>query len=155
MNGRRNCPIVPIEQVPPADTSAYRRLILVVDDELVIADTLTKILAASGYAAVPAYDAQEALEVALLTPPEMIITDVSLPGTSGIELAITIRRVFPDCKILLFSGHVATSDLLAAAKTAGHSFTLISKPVHPRDLLAHVAENFSSRENPLDVSLAS
>lgn len=148
MSGSKNSPTVPIDKVPPADTSAYRKVILVVDDETAIADTLTKILANSGYAAMTAYDATEAMEVALLTPPELLITDVSLPGTNGIDLAISIRRIFPDCKILLFSGHAATSNLLMAARTAGHYFTLLTKPVHPRDLLAHVAAHFGGKEKP-------
>jgi CheY-like chemotaxis protein len=115
--------------------------VLVVDDELAIAETLAAILSQSGYATMTAYDGQEAMEIALLTPPELLITDVSMPGMSGIELAITLRRVFPDCKILLFSGDVATAGLLAVAQRAGHTFTLLSKPVHPEELLARVSES--------------
>jgi CheY-like chemotaxis protein len=96
-----------------------------------------------------AYDGYSALEAALLAPPELLITDVVLPGMSGIELAITIRRVFPDCKILLFSGQASTADLLAAAKREGHQFTLLSKPLHPIDLLARVAENLKYRGSPV------
>jgi len=107
---------------------------------------LTEILSRSGYAATAAYDGADALETALLTPPELLITDVVLPGMSGIELAITIKRIFPDCKILLFSGQAATSDLLANAKNAGHHFTLLNKPVHPRDLLARVSASLKPRE---------
>jgi CheY-like chemotaxis protein len=141
MSGRPISPVVPIDEVPPADTSAYRPVILVVDDESVIADTVAAILSRGGYAAMTAYDGEEALETALLTPPEMLITDVILPGMNGIELAITVRRIFPDCKILLFSGQAAAADLLAPSTKAGHSFTLLSKPVHPKDLLAHVSES--------------
>ena len=141
MSGRPNSPVVPINTVPPADTSAMRPVVLVVDDESVIADTLAEILSRSGYAAMTAYDADEALETALTTPPEMLITDVILPGMNGIELAVKIRRIFPDCKILLFSGQAATVDLLADANCAGHHFNLLSKPIHPKDLLAKVAEN--------------
>ncbi len=140
MTGRLNSPVVPIDSVPPADTTPYRPTVLVVDDESAIADTVTEILSRKGYAAMTAYDGPDALEIALLTPPELLITDVSLPGMSGIELAIKMRRIFPDCKILLFSGHVATADLLARAQQAGHTFTLLSKPVHPNVLLARVSE---------------
>ncbi|MGD0738987.1 MAG: response regulator [Terracidiphilus sp.] len=141
MTGRRSSPVVPISEVPPADTTPYRPTVLVVDDELAIAETLAAILSQSGYATMTAYDGQEAMEIALLTPPELLITDVSMPGMSGIELAITLRRVFPDCKILLFSGDVATAGLLAVAQRAGHTFTLLSKPVHPEELLARVSES--------------
>jgi DNA-binding response OmpR family regulator len=120
-------------------------VVLVVDDESAIADTLTEILSRSGYAAMTAYDGNDALETALLTPPEMLITDVILPGMSGVELAITVRRIFPDCKILLFSGQASTADLLTSAKREGHHFTLLSKPVHPRELLAFVAESLKQR----------
>jgi CheY-like chemotaxis protein len=92
-----------------------------------------------------AYDGNDALESALLTPPELLITDVVLPGMSGIELAITMRRIFPDCKILLFSGQASTADLLTSARREGHHFTLLSKPVHPRDLLACVADSLKHR----------
>jgi DNA-binding response OmpR family regulator len=124
----------------------YRPSVLIVDDESSIADTLAEILSRSGYAAVPAYDGDSALETALLNPPEMLITDVVLPGMSGIELAITVRRIFPDCKIILFSGQASTADLLAAASREGHQFTLLSKPIHPADLLSRIAETLKHRK---------
>lgn len=142
---RRSSPVVPLDQVPPEDKSEYRPVVLVVDDESAIADTLTEILSRSGYAAMAVYDGNDALETALLTPPEMLITDVILPGMSGVELAITVRRIFPDCKILLFSGQASTADLLATAKSQGHHFTLLSKPVHPRELLALVSDALKQR----------
>lgn len=142
-SGKGTSGVIPVHQAPPADTTPYRSTVLVVDDESAIADTVTEILSRSGYAAMTAYDGPEAMEIALLTPPELLITDVSLPGMSGIELAIKMRRIFPDCKILLFSGHVATADLLARAHRAGHTFTLLSKPLHPKELLAKVAEIMS------------
>lgn len=149
MNGRTSFPTVPINDVPKPGMSdsrdSYRPSILVVDDESAIADTLAEILNRSGYSAFAAYDGPGALETALLRPPEMLITDVVLPGMSGIDLAITMKRIFPDCKTLLFSGQASTSNLLATANDAGHRFVLISKPVHPRDLLARVSESLKSR----------
>lgn len=121
-------------------------MVMVVDDESSIADTLAEILSRSGYNTVAAYDGDSALETALLNPPEMLITDVVLPGMSGVELAITMRRIFPDCKIILFSGQASTADLLAAASREGHQFTLLSKPIHPADLLARIAEGLKHRK---------
>lgn len=118
---------------------SYRPAILVVDDECVIADTLSEILIRSGFNAIAAYDGPSALDAALLSPPEVLITDVILPGMSGIDLAISMRRIFPDCKVILFSGNAATSPLLASATRAGHNFVLLTKPVHPADMLAHVS----------------
>ncbi|HEV2134842.1 MAG TPA: response regulator [Terracidiphilus sp.] len=140
-NSTRKSPIVSIDKSDPPAAAEYRPSVLIVDDESVIADTLTEILCRSGYAAIAAYDAESALETSLMKPPEMLITDVVLPGMSGIELAIQIKRIFPDCKTLLFSGQASTSDMLAAANSAGHHFTLLSKPVHPKDLLAWVSQS--------------
>jgi hypothetical protein len=66
---------------------------------------------------------------------------------SGIELAITIRRIFPDCRVLLFSGQAATTDLMASAKRSGHEFTLLNKPVHPTDLLRRVSESLDTKKS--------
>ena len=142
MSQRGTSPAVPLKKVPPAVAGDYRPAILVVDDESAIADTLTQILCRNGYRAMAAYDGTEALEAALLTPPELLIADVILPGMNGIELGITIKRIFPDCKILLFSGQAAAVDLLCDAKIGGHDFTLLAKPVHPDDLLSRISATF-------------
>jgi len=139
--------------MPSSRGEAYRPVVLVVDDESTIADTLTEILKLKGYAAMPAYDGESAMESALLMPPELLISDVILPGMSGIELAITVRRVFPDCKVLLFSGQASTNDLLTSAKNQGHHFSLLTKPIHPTDLLARVSEAFSSEPQRTAASL--
>jgi len=141
MSGRSDSQVVPIGEVPPEDTNPYHPVVMVVDDEVIIADTLAEILTRNGYAAVAAYDGEEALETALLTPPEMLIADVMLPGMNGIELAVIIQRTFPDCKILLFSGRSVSNALLAPAERAGYHFSLLSKPVHPDVLLATVSES--------------
>jgi CheY-like chemotaxis protein len=149
MTPKTNFPAVPIDQVLAAlngrEQQQYRPVVLVVDDESCIADTLAEILNRTGYAAVPAYDAESALETALLRPPQMLISDIVLPGETGVELAIKIRRIFPDCRVLLFSGQAATADLLSSAHRAGHNFELLTKPVHPRDLLAWVAGSAQSQ----------
>jgi CheY-like chemotaxis protein len=146
-------PTVPLREVP-ADTEQrkagdHRPVVLVVDDESVIADTLAEILSRSGYHGVAEYDGDSALETALLTPPAMLITDVVLPGMTGIELAISVRRIFPECKIILFSGQASTADLLASARENGHHFTLLNKPLHPQDLLRRVSEGLKSKQVPV------
>jgi hypothetical protein len=63
----------------------------------------------------------------------VIMTDMN-----GIDAAITIRTMLPKCKILLFSGQAATADLLDRARSQGHEFEILAKPVHPQDLLARL-----------------
>lgn len=147
MKETRNSLSQSLGESPLPHVCGYRPRVLVVDDESMIADTITKILSISGYTATATYDGDDALETALISPPDLLITDVMLPGMNGIDLAITIKRVYPDCKILLFSGQAATADLMSSAKRAGHEFTLLSKPMPPKDLLAMVAMHLNSDAN--------
>lgn len=144
-----NFPTVPLDRLPKSarteSMEPFRPVVLVVDDESMIADSLADILKRSGYAAIPAYDAESALETALVAPPEMLISDVVLPGMNGIELAITLRRIFPDCKVILASGQSSTARLLASADCAGHHFMFLTKPVHPKVLLERVAEGLKGK----------
>ncbi len=112
--------------------------VLVVDDEQVIADTLAKILDLNGYDASAVYTGTAAVESARTLRPDLIISDVIMPDMNGIEAAINIRSFLPNCKILLFSGQAATADLLENARSQGHEFEILAKPVHPADLLARL-----------------
>jgi CheY-like chemotaxis protein len=58
-----------------------------------------------------------------------------MPGQSGIEAAIQICRMIPECRVMLLSGQAATSDLLHEARLRGHDFEILLKPVHPTQLL--------------------
>lgn len=144
MNRTRTSPIVSPGEKQSPRAGEFRPRVLVVDDETVIADTITKILSLNGYNASAAYDGDSALESALLKPPHLLLTDVILPGMNGIELAQTIKRVYPECKILLFSGQATTSDLLASASHDVRRFTLLNKPIPPDRLLALVAEHLNA-----------
>jgi CheY-like chemotaxis protein len=116
-----------------------KRRVLVVDDEQVIADTLSIILNKAGFDASPVYTGTAAVESARNIQPDLIISDVIMPDMNGIEAAIQIRSFLPGCKILLFSGQAATADLLESARAKGHEFEILAKPVHPQDLLAKLA----------------
>lgn len=113
--------------------------VFVVDDEQCIADTLVVILRQSGYEATAFYNAKSALEGIEAGCPELVISDVVMPGMSGVDMAVLIKERHPDCKVLLFSGNAAMVDMLASAQRQGHDFELLTKPVHPADLLAKIA----------------
>ena len=125
-----------------------RSFILVVDDEKRIADTLALILETKGYVSKSAYDGAAALEVCRARTPDLMISDVVMPGMSGIELGIAIRRNFPSCKVLLFSGQAATDQMLKDASTHGHHFELLAKPVHPVELMEKVKQLLGTAEEP-------
>ena len=139
---------VPIVEVAfPPDADENRPIVLVVDDEILIADTLSIILSNSGFAPITAYGAKSALEIAKVIPPDLLLSDVAMPGMTGVELAIAITQMIGDCRVLLVSGQSATTDILAEARNAGYDFPLLTKPIHPCLLLERIAHCF--QEAPL------
>lgn len=115
-----------------------RLKIFVVDDEPTICSTLAAILRQSGYDATAYTNPIEALWAAERLQPHLVISDVAMPELNGIALAIRIQSKSPGCKVLLFSGHAATSDQLSEAKRRGYEFDLLAKPVHPDELLLEI-----------------
>jgi DNA-binding NtrC family response regulator len=113
--------------------------VYVVDDEKMIAGTLALILNQSGFAASAFDNPREALTAAAFAPPpDLLISDIVMPGMTGIELGIRFLQIYPRCKVLLFSGQPATSDQLETARGRGYEFEVLLKPVHPADLLVMV-----------------
>jgi CheY-like chemotaxis protein len=144
--------VVPVAEVPKDDTLLTKKrspVILVVDDEKVIADTLSIILRKSGFETMTAYNGPAALELAAKLTPDLLISDVVMPKMSGIDLAITMKHTIPTCKVLLFSGQAATIDLLAQARDQGYDFTTLTKPVHPTDMLRRITECLSADQTTL------
>jgi len=118
-------------------------IVLVVDKEHLIADTRALILERNGVTAMVAYDAQSALTIANTFPPDLLLTDDSMPN--GIELALSIKRAIPHCGILICAGQASGSDLLKVAGVAGHELTVLTKPLHPNELVARVSDALQSR----------
>jgi DNA-binding response OmpR family regulator len=110
-------------------------LVLVVDDERLIADTLSAILAEHGFVAFKAYSGEEGVRLAQSLRPDIILSDVLMPQMSGIEMAIRVRKLLPSTRIVLLSGQASTAELMRQAEAAGHNFELLAKPIHPEELV--------------------
>lgn len=101
-----------ISPVEPGDsegvpTSGSEPTILLVDDHQLFRESIAAVLSKSGYRVLAASDGSDALQKAYecMGPIQVLVADVQLPGISGIELAIQLRRARPDTKILLISGY--------------------------------------------------
>jgi DNA-binding response OmpR family regulator len=121
------------------EQNRHKSKVIVADDERLIANTLAIILNNAGYEARAVFSGEQIVDLLDSFQPELLITDVVMPGMSGIEAAIVARNKLPTCNILLFSGQAVTSDLLAQARSQGHEFHIIAKPIHPADLLARLS----------------
>jgi CheY-like chemotaxis protein len=124
------------------DTGQQRDLprVLVVDDQKLIADSLTEILRNEGFDAAAAYDGWEALELAHRFRPNLLLSDILMPRMNGVALAITIRQKYPEIKVLLFSGQAGISEILEDGQRRGYHFELLAKPVHPLRLIERLKE---------------
>jgi CheY-like chemotaxis protein len=122
------------------------KYVFVVDDEQVIASTLAVILQQSGFVTTAFTNPLEALDSAQAKAPDLLISDVMMPQITGVELAIRLQAICPDCRVLLFSGQAQTADLLQEARKQGHNFELLSKPIHPADLLNGIRSALSLAE---------
>jgi CheY-like chemotaxis protein len=125
--------------------------IIVVDDEPLIADTLVNVLNGEGHEAVAVSDGESAIKWAEMVCPDAVITDVIMPGMTGIETAKAIMKSLPNCRIILFSGYAASADLLEQAHTEGYRFEVLAKPINPDVLLEKLKNSpvmgFASAEN--------
>jgi len=135
--------IIPVEELTTKgivpDASPVLPIAFVVDDEHLIADTLSVVLRRFGFSAFAFYDAASAQEFAVTVTPDIVISDVQMPGMNGVDLAIALRESAPEVKVLLFSGQASTADLLSKAHDNGYTFSVLAKPIHPTELLAQVS----------------
>ena len=114
---------------------------MVVDDEPIVADTILEILKEEGIDGFAFSSGHDALSWFSRIKPDAVIMDVVMPGISGIEAAIEIRKQSPACRVILFSGQTTTADLLSEARSQGHQFEVLEKPIKPEVLLAQLLDH--------------
>lgn len=134
-------PIPPLPERPDFDGPLASRThlrVLVVDDEPLIAQTVTAILNTHGFEAMEAISGEEALQIARTFQPDIVLSDVLMPCMTGVDLGMRLRHEFPQTRVLLFSGQAATSELMRRAEEQGYHFELFPKPIHPDELIARL-----------------
>ena len=110
------------------------RYILVVDDEPSFCTVLSEILRSFGYNVQQAHDAHQAIELLKVTPPDLILTDVMMPGMDGLTFIRQIRSD-PDrssIPTIVISAKSQPEDI-RASKAAGADACLV-KPFSAREL---------------------
>lgn len=112
--------------------------VLVVDDEMRIADTTAEVLQSAGFDAKAAYTGDAALKLASAFRPDCLLTDVVMKGMNGVDLALEFRKLMPSARIVLISGQVGVSDILEDAAGQGIDFEVLAKPILPRVLIEHL-----------------
>jgi len=130
------------EAIPPAK-SKYTRAraigrILVVDDAPDARDFLVDALAQAGHSVAKANTADRALEILRADSFDLVVTDVVLPGSSGIELLKNVKRDIPTTEVLVITGHPNREFALEALRHGACDF--LTKPIIDLDAFYRVVE---------------
>ena len=113
--------------------------ILVIDDDVIVRETIVQILEDGGHQVVSAEDGKRGMAAFRSERPDLIITDIIMPEQEGIQTITEIRGVQPNAKIIAISGggRIGNTDFLKIARHLG-AFDAIAKPFDPDDLLSRV-----------------
>ncbi|KAA0216942.1 MAG: sigma-54-dependent Fis family transcriptional regulator [Leptolyngbya sp. PLA3] len=118
--------------------------VLIVDDDPIVADSLREHLSLEGYSASSAYNADEALAALeqaerdtddAARPPQpyrVVISDVSMPGTSGMDLLREIARRFPATAVVMLTGYGTIESAVEALRLGAVDY--LTKPVIDEEL---------------------
>jgi two-component system response regulator PilR (NtrC family) len=120
---------------------AQKETVLVIDDELSVADALKVILSDSGYQVAVAMSGAEALEKLGKRRFDLVITDVRLPDISGLDVLRHLRRSHPGVLAIIITAH-HTPELAAESLSLG-AVAVLLKPFSPSDLLTVIQIAFS------------
>jgi len=85
--------------------------ILIVDDEPSVLETMAEILRTRSYVVATASNGLEGMSAIQTHPPDLIISDLTMPRMSGAEFIASVRRMFPNIPIIAFSGHHIGDDM--------------------------------------------
>jgi PAS domain S-box-containing protein len=131
--------IVPARSFAPP-SSRGRRNVLIVDDEPAIVASLVDLLELSGHQATGAANAHAALEAMESDQFELVISDILMPGMSGVALAEEMERRGWEIPVLLMSGYSPDHDSLKGAQR----FPMMTKPFKLNELLVAIERLLSS-----------
>jgi signal transduction histidine kinase len=126
-------PVSPAARAAPVERG---RCVLLVEDNAATRETLAELLEDEGYRVLPAGDGRSALELAAKEQPEVILTDIGLPGMDGFTLARWIRAALPGARLVAMSGYSRAEDL-EHARDAGFDGYVV-KPVEFPALLDQI-----------------
>ncbi|MCB0346540.1 MAG: UDP-3-O-[3-hydroxymyristoyl] N-acetylglucosamine deacetylase [Bdellovibrionales bacterium] len=117
----------------PTQSSNSNPLVMIVDDERSICQTLSDVIRDEGYTTVVAHDGPQALEQVCAEAPAVVFLDIWMPGWDGLETLERIRQAAPQTQVVMISGHATIANALEA-KDRG-AFDCIEKPLDVEHVL--------------------
>ncbi len=119
--------------------------ILVVDDDVSVAEFFSQLFSEAGYEAVAAHSGSEALHVLRERPFDVVVSDVNMPGLTGLQLLPMLKAIPNAPDVILITGFASIRDAVSAVKQG--AFDYIEKPVEPASLLDLVKQALELRKH--------
>ena len=120
------------------------RSVLLIDDNDQIRALLRRVLEEAGYFVLDAANGREGLRQFRQTPVALVITDLLMPDSDGLEVIMTLRCESPHVKIIVLTGGSGEPNLLEVAKLLGAHRTM-KKPIEMTELLEAVQQELQER----------
>ena len=117
--------------------------ILITDDEEILRHILQRKLSREGYLCDEAENAEQALEKLSISPTELVILDINMPGRPGTEVLPEIRTTFPETAVLMASGVTDTRVIAQCVRDGAQGY--IPKPFSLNDVLLGVSMALEKR----------
>src|SRR6188508_1655280 len=117
--------------------------ILVIDDEAAIRDSLKMILEYEHYEFLGAASGADGVAQVRTDPPDMVVLDIKMPGTNGLETLAEIRRLDESLPVAMISGHGTITDAMQATRLG--AFDFIEKPFTSERVLVTVQKGLELR----------
>jgi signal transduction histidine kinase/DNA-binding response OmpR family regulator len=129
--------------MPPEHESALGARVLIVDDEPSVVEVFQEFLASQGYALSIAGNGEEAVRMLPELKPEMILTDLNLPGLSGLEVMRAAKRVDPEVCVVVVTGYASASTAIDALRQGAYDY--VTKPFDLDDVFQIVERGIANR----------
>jgi two-component system response regulator (stage 0 sporulation protein F) len=123
--------------------------ILIIDDEPLVRTALRRILERHGHTVMEAPDGRAGLALWRQTPGDLVLTDIFMPDTDGIEVIVQFSRLWPGTKIIAMTGGAKTIDFMFTVAPAAFQLgarRLLMKPFTIQTLLAAISAALSPKE---------
>src|SRR5262245_48351160 len=117
------------------DAPAMASRVLIVEDDLNVAEVVARYLLREGYQVETASDGAVGLERALADPPDLVVLDLMLPSLSGLEVCRRLRAAAP-VPVIMLTARGEEADRIAGLELGADDY--VAKPFSPRELTARV-----------------
>jgi two-component system, NtrC family, response regulator HydG len=133
----------------PETKSVSLGRILIVDDELVVRDSLDKWFAGEGYETGIAASARQALEMIQKNEWDLALLDIKMPGMDGMELQARLREIDPELVIIIMTGYASVETAVQALKRGAYDY--VTKPIDPDELVHLVSKAIGHRRDRREI----